>query len=76
MGFIKELLEGPDADLVGEFNKKLPMDDGVPDEDEIVDKEYYVGENGKLYRADKSTEPTTLLEPGDDGFKDTKKKKK
>jgi hypothetical protein len=73
---IKKLLEGPDADLVGKFNKKLPMDDGVPDVDEMVDKEYYVGEDGELYRADKSTDPPTLLQPGDDGFKDTKKKKK
>jgi len=73
---IKKLLEGPNADLVGKFNKRLPMDDDVPDVDEIVDKEYYVGEDGSLYRADKSTEPMTLLEPGDDGFKDTKKKKK
>jgi len=49
------------------------MDDGVPDVDEIVDKEYYIGEGGELYRADKSTDPPTLLEPGDPGFKDSKK---
>ena len=73
---IKKLLEGPDADLVGKFNKRLPMDDGVPDVDKMVDKEYYVGEDGDLYRADKSTDPPTLLQPGDDGFRDTKEKKK
>ena len=74
---IKKLLEGPDADLVGKFNKKLPYTkDGAPDVDEMVDKEYYVGEDGLLYRADKSTEPPTLLEPGDEGFSDSKKKKK
>jgi len=70
---IKKLLASDDADLVGKFNKKLPMDDGVPDVDEIVDKEYYIGEGGELYRADKSTDPPTLLEPGDPGFKDSKK---
>ena len=52
------------------------MDDGVPDVDKMVDKEYYVGEDGDLYRADKSTDPPTLLQPGDDGFRDTKEKKK
>ena len=72
---IKKLLSGDDADLVGKFNKKLPLDDGVPDVDEIVDKEYYIGEGGELYRADKSTDPPTLLEPGDPGFKDSKKEK-
>ena len=72
---IKKLLAGDDADLVGKFNKKLPLDDGVPDVDEIVDKEYYIGEGGELYRADKSTDPPTLLEPGDPGFKDSKKEK-
>ena len=72
---IKKLLASDDADLVGKFNKKLPMDDGVPDVDEIVDKEYYIGEGGELYRADKSTDPPTLLEPGDPGFKDSKKGK-
>jgi len=70
---IKKLLASDDADLVGKFNKRLPMDDGVPDVDEIVDKEYYIGEGGELYRADKSTDPPTLLEPGDPGFKDSKK---
>ena len=73
---IKKLLASDDADLVGKFNKKLPMDDGVPDVDEIVDKEYYIGEGGELYRADKSTDPPTLLEPGDPGFKDSKKDSK
>ena len=74
---IKKLLEGPDADLVGKFNKRLPYTkDGAPDEDEMIDKEYYVGEDGELYRVDKSTDPPTLLQPGDDGFKDSKKKKK
>jgi len=72
---IKKLLAGDDADLVGKFNKKLPLDDGVPDPDEMVDKEYYIGEGGELYRADKSTDPPTLLEPGDDGFNDSKKEK-
>ena len=72
---IKKLLAGEDADLVGKFNKKLPLDDGVPDPDEMVDKEYYIGEGGELYRADKSTDPPTLLEPGDDGFNDSKKEK-
>jgi len=74
---IKKLLEGPDADLVGKFNKRLPYTkDGAPDVDEMVDKEYYVGEDGSLYRVDKSTDPPTLLEPGDDGFRDTKETKK
>ena len=72
---IKKLLAGDDADLVGKFNKKLPLDDGVPDPDEMVDKEYYIGEGGELYRADKSTDPPTLLEPGDDGFNESKKEK-
>ena len=72
---IKKLLAGEDADLVGKFNKKLPLDDGVPDPDERVDKECYIGEGGELYRADKSTDPPTLLEPGDDGFNDSKKEK-
>ena len=72
---IKKLLAGDDADLVGKFNKKLPLDDGVPDPDEMVDKEYYIGEGGELYRVDKSTDPPTLLEPGDDGFNESKKEK-
>jgi len=72
---INKLLKSEDADLVGEFNKKLPMDNGVPDSDKTVDKEYYVGENGRLYRVDKSVEPAALLERGDPGFKDSKKEK-
>ena len=73
---IEKLLKDPELkDLVGEFNKKLPTDkNGAPDPDEMVDKEYYVGENGRLYRVDKSVEPPRLLEPGDKGFKDSKKK--
>jgi len=73
---IEKLLKDPELkDLVGEFNKKLPIDkSGAPDPDEMVDKEYYVGENGNLYRVDKSVEPPLLLEPGDKGFKDSKKK--
>jgi len=71
---IKKLLASDDADLVGKFNKKLPVTkDGVADVDEIVDKEYYIGEGGELYRADKSTDPPRLLEPGEDGFKDSEK---
>jgi hypothetical protein len=71
---IKKLLASDDADLVGKFNTKLPVTkDGVADVDEIVDKEYYIGEGGELYRADKSTDPPRLLEPGEDGFKDSEK---
>ena len=72
---IKKLLEGPNADLVGKFNKRLPMDDGKPDLDELVDKEYYIGEGGELYRYDESTDPPELLTPDQDGFKDSKKEK-
>jgi hypothetical protein len=77
-GFIRninKLLKSEDADLIGKFNKKLPMNDGIPDPDKMVDKEYYIGLGGELYRVDKSVEPTALLEPGDPGFKDSKKEK-
>jgi len=72
---INKLLKSEDADLIGKFNKKLPMNDGIPDPDKMVDKEYYIGLGGELYRVDKSVEPTALLEPGDPGFKDSKKEK-
>jgi len=72
---IKKLLAGDNADLVGKFNKKLPMDDGAPDLDELVDKEYYIGEGGELYRYDESTDPPELLTPDQDGFNDSKKEK-
>ena len=72
---IKKLLAGDDADLVGKFNKRLPMDDGKPDLDELVDKEYYIGEGGELYRYDESTDPPELLTPDQKGFKDSKKEK-
>ena len=78
-GFIRninKLLKSEDADLIGKFNKKLPMDkSGIPDPDSAVDKEYYIGLGGELYRVDKSVEPAALLEPGDAGFKDSKKEK-
>jgi hypothetical protein len=77
-GFIRninKLLKSEDADLIGKFNKKLPMNDGIPDPDKMVDKEYYIGLGGELYRVDKSVEPADLLEPGDAGFKDSKKEK-
>ena len=78
-GFIRninKLLKSEDADLIGKFNKKLPMDkSGIPDPDSAVDKEYYIGLGGELYRVDKSVEPADLLEPGDAGFKDSKKEK-
>ena len=78
-GFIRninKLLKSEDADLIGKFNKTLPMDkSGIPDPDSAVDKEYYIGLGGELYRVDKSVEPAALLEPGDAGFKDSKKEK-
>jgi hypothetical protein len=49
--------------------------DGKPDLDELVDKEYYIGEGGELYRYDESTDPPELLTPDQDGFKDSKKEK-
>ena len=51
------------------------MNDGIPDPDKMVDKEYYIGLGGELYRVDKSVEPAALLERGDPGFKDSKKEK-
>jgi hypothetical protein len=78
-GFIRninKLLKSEDADLIGKFNKTLPMDkSGIPDPDSAVDKEYYIGLGGELYRVDKSVEPAALLERGDPGFKDSKKEK-
>ena len=78
-GFIRninKLLKSEDADLIGKFNKTLPMDkSGIPDPGSAVDKEYYIGLGGELYRVDKSVEPAALLERGDPGFKDSKKEK-
>ena len=46
----------------------------ITSEDKPTDKEYYVTEEGEFVRYDEKTDK--FLQPGDDGFSDSKKKKK
>jgi len=55
-------------ELIGKFNKVITSDD-TP-----VDQEYYVTEEGAFVRYDKETD--SFLQPGDNGFEGSKKKKK
>ena len=57
-----------DPELIGKFNKIITS------EDKPTDKEYYVTEEGEFVRYDEKTDK--FLQPGDDGFSDSKKKKK
>jgi len=61
-------LRQSDPELIGKFNKIITS------EDKPTDKEYYVTEEGEFVRYDKKTDQ--FLQPGDDGFSDSKKKKK
>jgi len=54
-------------ELIGKFNKVITSDD------KPIDKEYYVTEEGEFVRYDKETD--SFLQPGDDGFSGSKKKK-
>ena len=55
-------------ELIGKFNKVITS------EEEPVDQEYYVTEEGEFVRYDKETD--SFLQPGDEGFAGPKKKKK
>ena len=55
-------------ELIGKFNKVITSDD-KPD-----DQEYYVTEEGEFVRYDKETD--SFLQPGEEGFTNSKTKKK